>query len=601
MHKAVGSGGEFDKRPEFHQFLDRSFVDLPNLDFPRQLLDHLQGPVHRLVVAAGDGHHPVVADVNFGARLFHDSANHFAAWADHVPDLGLVDLVGQHPRSELGERFPGAHQRLVHLVQNVQPALAGLLQGGFEDFLVDAADLDVHLEGGDPILGAGDLEIHVSQVVLVAQNVGENGGLVLLLDEPHGDARGVLFQRHAGIHQRQRGAAHRGHGRRTVGFQDFRNHPEGIGKFLAGGQQRRDGFFRQKTVADLPASGAAQHGGLPDGKGREIVVEQEPLEGDPQQVVDHLLVVGGAERDCHQGLGFATGEQGRAVGAGQHSHLAFNRADILGGATVHPRTVLEDALPHHLLFELGENLLDLVGRRDLLLLGIGEFFRHLRAQVVQGLVTGLLFRNLERFLERSPAELFHFLDEGGVGFPGGDDPLGFACGFPELLLQVEERLQRLLAEHDGIQGGGLGNLLGRPFHHDDRLAGAHDEQVQIGPFGLLGKGVGDELAVQAHDPHPGDGPLKGDIRNGQRGGRPHHRRDAGLVVVVGAQHRGDHLGFEAVFRGKQRADGAVNKPGDQRLGVGKAPLALEKAAGDLARGVHFFHVMHRKRQEAAIG
>ena len=38
----------------------------------------------------------------------------------------------------------------------------------------DAGDLDVHLQGGDALLRAGDLEVHVTEVILGALDVGED-------------------------------------------------------------------------------------------------------------------------------------------------------------------------------------------------------------------------------------------------------------------------------------------------------------------------------------------------------------------------------------------------------------------------------------------
>ena len=38
----------------------------------------------------------------------------------------------------------------------------------------DAGDLDVHLERGDALAGAGDLEVHVALVVFHAGDVGED-------------------------------------------------------------------------------------------------------------------------------------------------------------------------------------------------------------------------------------------------------------------------------------------------------------------------------------------------------------------------------------------------------------------------------------------
>ena len=36
-------------------------------------------------------------------------------------------------------------------------------------------NLDVHLCGGDAVLGAGYLEVHITEVILVAENVGKDG------------------------------------------------------------------------------------------------------------------------------------------------------------------------------------------------------------------------------------------------------------------------------------------------------------------------------------------------------------------------------------------------------------------------------------------
>ncbi len=42
------------------------------------------------------------------------------------------------------------------------------------DLFGDAGDLDVHLQRGDALIGAGDLEVHVAEMILVAENVGQN-------------------------------------------------------------------------------------------------------------------------------------------------------------------------------------------------------------------------------------------------------------------------------------------------------------------------------------------------------------------------------------------------------------------------------------------
>src|SRR3546814_10580732 len=74
-------------------------------------------------------------------------------------------------------------ERLVHLAQDVREAVLGLRQRLFEDFLRDAGDLDVHLHRGDAFGRARDLEIHVAEVVLVAQDVAEDREILAFEDQ----------------------------------------------------------------------------------------------------------------------------------------------------------------------------------------------------------------------------------------------------------------------------------------------------------------------------------------------------------------------------------------------------------------------------------
>ena len=85
----------------------------------------------------------------------------------------------------------------------MQTGFLGLGQGDLHDLLGDALDLDVHLQRGDAGGGAGDLEVHVAEVVFVAQDVGEHGEAVAFPDQAHGDAGHVGLEGDAGIHQRQ--------------------------------------------------------------------------------------------------------------------------------------------------------------------------------------------------------------------------------------------------------------------------------------------------------------------------------------------------------------------------------------------------------------
>ena len=83
----------------------------------------------------------------------------------------------------------GAVDDLGHLGEDERACLVRLRQRVAQDVERDARDLDVHLQRGDPVLGAGDLEVHVAEVVLDAGDVGQDDVVIALLDQAHRDAR----------------------------------------------------------------------------------------------------------------------------------------------------------------------------------------------------------------------------------------------------------------------------------------------------------------------------------------------------------------------------------------------------------------------------
>ena len=137
-----------------------------------------------------------------------------------VPITSRILSVGIFKVSMRGANSPSSArapvERLAHFAKNMQPALPGLGQGDPHDLFVDAGDLDVHLQRGDALLGAGHLEVHVAEMILVAENVGEHRIALAFEDQAHGDAGGRPLQRHAGVHQRERRAADRRHRGRAV-------------------------------------------------------------------------------------------------------------------------------------------------------------------------------------------------------------------------------------------------------------------------------------------------------------------------------------------------------------------------------------------------
>ena len=164
-------------------------------------------------------------------------------------------------------------------------------------------------------------------MVLGAENIGEDDMAVALLDKAHRDARDVRLDGHAGGHERQRRAAHRGHGRRAVGLHDFGHDADGVRETFFVGKDGRQRRFGQVAVADFAAAHRAEALDFADGKRREVVVEHVRLVVFALDVVDVLFVKLGAQRGGHQRLRFAPRKERRTVGARQDVEVAGDLPD----------------------------------------------------------------------------------------------------------------------------------------------------------------------------------------------------------------------------------------------------------------------------------
>ena len=98
--------------------------------------------------------------------------------------------------------------------------------------------------------------------------------------------------------------------------------------------------LRECAVADVAALRAAQHAGLADREGREVVVVHVAPLALEREVVDPLSLLRRAERAEAEDLRLPAREEARAVCARAHRRVARDRADLLLAAPV--RTPLLD-------------------------------------------------------------------------------------------------------------------------------------------------------------------------------------------------------------------------------------------------------------------
>ena len=371
MQQSVGALGELDERAEGRRLDDLADVLVADLDLLHHHSHALDERVAELAVGGVDQHLAVVVDVDLRLELLRQAADRFAALADQQADLRGVDLDRLDARRELRELLARGLDHVGHLAEDERARLFGLRERVAQDVERDAGDLDVHLQRGDPALGAGDLEVHVAEVVLDAGDVGQDDVVIALLDQPHRDAGDRALDRHPGVHQRQRGAAHRGHRGGAVGLEDVRDHPDRVREVLDRGHHRRERALGERAVTDVAALDAAHATGLPDRERREVVVVPVVLFGLQAERVQAHLLLERAHRDDAQRLRLAAREQRRAVRARRHADFDRDVADLVLRAPVGALLVHCDALADDRLLELVERQLGgraaLLGRHQLLL------------------------------------------------------------------------------------------------------------------------------------------------------------------------------------------------------------------------------------------
>src|SRR5690606_15604467 len=128
--------------------------------FGNDRMNPLLGGFDFLAVRRGDLHRAVVFDVDLGAGLFHDFTDDLAARTDNIADLVGRDVHHFDAWSEFAEFSARRRQSLRHFAEDVHATALGLLQSNLHDLFGDTVDLDVHLQRGDAVFRAGNLEVH---------------------------------------------------------------------------------------------------------------------------------------------------------------------------------------------------------------------------------------------------------------------------------------------------------------------------------------------------------------------------------------------------------------------------------------------------------
>ena len=262
MDKTLLAGGDLHKRAEIHDAGHLSVVNGARLGVVHNRVDDGHRAAAVVFVNAGNKHVPVFLDIHLHAAFRADFLDHLPARADHLADLFDGDHGGHHLR-----RIPGkvrARRRNPledHLIQDIIARLVRFVKRIPDHFGGQAADLQIHLNRGDPLARSGDLEVHIAEKVLHPLNVHHGHPAVPFGDQPAGNPRDRGLDRHARIHQRQRAAADGALGRGAVRRKHLGNKAQCIGEFLHWGNHRHFARVSQSGWENGRIGGGAARGG----------------------------------------------------------------------------------------------------------------------------------------------------------------------------------------------------------------------------------------------------------------------------------------------------------------------------------------------------
>ena len=313
------------------------------------------------------------------------------------------------------------------------------------------------------------------------------------------------------------------------------------------------------------------------------------------QRVNLLRIAVGAQRGSHQRLGFAAGEQRRAVHAWQHAVADFDLAHGARVATVNAWLARQDLAAHDLRLDVEQHVVDLDlvdrsarGRQGCQ--GVGGDF-------ASGLGACLLRADLIGRAQRLFGQGADLRDEGLV--------LGWRLPVPGRLAGITNQfvdgsdghLALLMAEHHAAEHDFFAQLLGFGLDHQHGGIGARHHQIHLRIEQLRLAWVQHVLAVDVAHARRADGAIERDARDGHGRTRSDQRRDVSRHLRVERQHMNHDLDLVVEAFGKQRTQRPVDQARGQGLEFAGAAFALEEAARDLAGSVGLLDVVDRQREE----
>ena len=496
----------------------------------------------------------------------------------------------------------------------MEASLFGLGQGTREDTGRNSIELGVQLNSCHKLACSRNLEVHVTQGIFCAEDVGESCvahfSIHLVRDKTHSDTGNGSLQGNTGVQHRQSRRTHRTHGGGSVGAESLRHLANRVGEIFTAWQHGHKCSLCQETVPNFTTLRGAHATGLTGGVGREVVVVHVALGLHRSKRIDLLLQLQHVQGGNTHDLGLSTLEQSGTVNARNHIDLSVNDAKVGGSTAIDTNTLGQHTGAHD---ALGDGL---IGSRHHGVGVLGEVSgAHLRGdsfldaslQLIISSLTLLLVSDLVDARELCRGRCVH-CGENLVGVVGEDRVvLDFLSGLvSHFLLSLNQLLQERLSGFQtgshhiliGLRGAALNELpatlRGLSLHHHDGdvflallvfddTTGNNDVKHGLSELRVLGES--DPLVTDKSQSHGRDGTTEGQTRD--LGGRASGVDCQSVIELIrgNREHRDHNLDLVAQTIHEGGAQWPVDQTADQD-GLGRgATFTAEERSGDLSRSV----------------
>src|SRR3989338_5030723 len=174
MNHSVLSGKDLHKRAEIQNLYHLSLKYFTGHNLAHEIFYPINSFGRTLGIVGGHHDEPVILNINLYASLGNDVVDDLAAWTDDFSDLFRIDMKRGDARSIDRHLRPNLWNRGQHFLKNKHPTSFGLFQSTLQNLNCQSFDLDIELERGNAVFGAGNFEIHVSIAILNTLNVAQD-------------------------------------------------------------------------------------------------------------------------------------------------------------------------------------------------------------------------------------------------------------------------------------------------------------------------------------------------------------------------------------------------------------------------------------------